>query len=293
MLALPAPVLSGYTERNSTQHGLAYLFCWLVALLVAAHLILVRWQMARDRQKVVQTLKQWWVPWILPAVFLVLTVTQLYAVMWALGIEWAQWYFSPIFLAAGVVVVLLSHTRKSRYALAWAAMGLAVLHTLKAYHDPVPSYFPIDWHTQMGAFAYYPFQAYGLFTCLLLALGALITNQMGLFGIALVLPAGVGLTRASQQVWHWQYGKGIILLLGAFLLLGLGAILQWLQENGRKLNLWLYPEGDDPGSATTQNGDSNNAARTNPIFVEDIPGAVKPPDQVDANSDTQKLEPES
>ena len=59
MLALPAPLLSAYTENNRTQHSLAYLFCWLVTLIVAGHLILVRWQMYRDRQKVVQPLKQW------------------------------------------------------------------------------------------------------------------------------------------------------------------------------------------------------------------------------------------
>ena len=83
------------------------------------------------------------------------------------------------------------------------------------------------------------------------------------------------------------------MLLGAFILLGLGAVLQWLQENGRRLNLWLFPGSDEPVSATTQTNGSGNGARTNPIFVDDIPGTVKPPDREDTNSDTQKLEPES
>lgn len=283
MLALPAPILSAYTEKDSTQHSLAYLFCWLVTLIVAGHLILVRWQMFRDRQKVVQPLGQWWVPWILPAVFLVLTVAQMYSVMWSLGVDWAQWYFSPVFLAVGVVVVLLSHTRNSQKILAWAALALAIMHAVKVYHQPIPSDLNADWLWPINVFTYYPFHSYGLFTCILLALGSLLTNQVGLFTLALLLPAGLGMTKASQQVWHWQYGKGIIMLLGAFILLGLGAVLQWLQENGRKLNLWLFPGNDGSG----------NDAQTNPIFVEDIPGNVKPPDLDDTNSDTQEMQPET
>ena len=84
-----------------------------------------------------------------------------------------------------------------------------------------------------------------------------------------------------------------IMLLGAFILLGLGAVLQWLQENGRRLNLWLFPGSDDPASETTQNSGSGKGDRTNPIFVEDIPGTVKPPDREDSNSDTQKMQPET
>ena len=47
--------------------------------------------------------------------------------------------------------------------------------------------------------------------------------------LALVAPVSAGAAKISQTLWNSRHGKGIAIVLGAFLLLVIGAGLQWVQ----------------------------------------------------------------
>ncbi len=227
VLAIPAPLIHYFRDNKSFQLGLAYVICWLVAFLVAGHLWLVRWQIRRTFYFDSRLLGMWYVPWLLLALLAAMALGQLYSVMWGLFVDWAQWYFSPIFLAAGFVVVALSIGTVSLRRYAWALFGLTILHALAAAHSQLPDDFPTGWFAEYFVNPYY---TGGVFIILLLAGGAMLLERWWLLAPALAIPASVGTFQSVQIIWNCRHGKGLTLLLAAFILLAVGVTLQWLQE---------------------------------------------------------------
>jgi len=231
VLLLPAPIIHSLLDSKSNQHLAAYLMCWVVALLVGGHLALVAWQMRRGFNGANKPLQQWWVGWFLPALLAALTIGQLYATMWGLFVEWSHWYFSPILLAGGVVCVCLSHACQRRRLEAWALMIMLICFVIAVSADPIPSQFPSQWQQGVGAYAVHPIYPAGVFLSVLLAAAGLLIQNWWLFGTAWVAPVSTVAFKATQAVWEWPHGKGVALLIGAFVLLAAGALLQWWKVN--------------------------------------------------------------
>jgi hypothetical protein len=231
VMALPIPVLRLLSESKMEQHGVASLMCWMTSLLAAGHVPLVAWQKNAGFKKGTETFNQWWVPWLMIIGWSGLAVTQLYASMWSMHVDWAQWYFSPIFLAIVLVAVILSYAAKARYREAWVLLVIALLHMLVVSTDKVPGEFPTSWLAGAGVFLAHPFYSAGIMATLIFIATGIFMRQLWFFCLAAVSPVIYGLVQSFCLMWSWKHGKGMALLLSAFMLLGLGAAIQWLKEN--------------------------------------------------------------
>ena len=188
--------------------------------------------------------------------------------MYGLFVGWVQWYYSPIFFAAGVVAICLAHARGRGHAAAWMVMGLAVLYTLAFGWLPAPEGLP-SWLTKgIWAYVVHPVYPNAVFLSLVLLLAALIVHLRWLVGMAMAPSVTIGLVEASQTVQGWRHGKAVGMLLGAFGLLGAGAALQWWQErrgsNGERPMARTGQEGvghgcphEDTPSGATADGDTS------------------------------------
>ena len=255
-LAATTPVLRWLTDHRSAQHIAAYLICWLVALLVAAHIPLIAWQARRGFRHRGWPMGRWWVPWLLPGVLATMMILQLYAVEYGLFVDCAQWYFSPIFLAIGVVAVGLGHASGRRVHETWMIMALAVVHAVAVRGDPVPDGLPETWRTGSMAWLVDPAQPSAVFASAMLAALGVMLHRGWIFCLAFVAPAMAAMTRTSHAVWTWRHGKGFVMLLGAFALLGAGAAIQWWQEHRAR---WDRPapssdEADPPATEFESEG---------------------------------------
>ena len=84
-----------------------------------------------------------------------------------------------------------------------------------------------------AAYAIDPIYPSGAFLVLLLAASGLLLRRLWLFSLSLAPPALDGISRTVQAMWHWPRAKGVLMLLGAFVLLGSGSAVQWWQEQRR------------------------------------------------------------
>lgn len=275
-LAAPGIVLRWFLSDRPAQHLVGYLACWGVAGLAACHLPLVAWQRRRGWHGDGRPLGRWFTPWVLLGILAAVTVLQLHAVMWGLFVYWAQWYFTPIFLAGGVVAVSLGAARGRGRTAAWMFLGMAVLHAAVAWQDRVPILLPLPRPQSAAAYAVHPIYPSGAFLCLLFVGSGLLLRRLGLFSLSLVPPAVDGITRTVQAMWTWPRAKGVLMLLGAFALLGAGAAVQWWQEQRRSARpapLWdLGLRDRAPGAA----GHPGPAVSDNPPAP---PSKSEPPGQ--------------
>ena len=233
-LAIPAPLIRSYLPDKSAQHVVAYFFCWLVAFMVAGFIPLIKWQINRGWSKDDSPARLWWICWLVLAIMAILAIIQLYAVMWGMFVDWADWYFSPIFLALGIVAVSLSHSCRLRYRAAWVVMILAVLYAVVVCRDPVPRKLSMEW--LMGWATTYitdPIYTSGVFVPLLFLFAWLLLGHWWMLVLALAVPFTFLMAKASRIIWTWRHGKGVALLFGAFISLGFGVALQWWQERKR------------------------------------------------------------
>ena len=65
ILAIPAPIIRTLLPDKSAQHVAAYFFCWLVALIIAGYIPVIKWQNINGWKKDSQPIGQWWIPWLL------------------------------------------------------------------------------------------------------------------------------------------------------------------------------------------------------------------------------------
>ncbi len=230
VLAAPAPLVRLCGEDRPMQHLSAYLLCWLVAATLAMHLWLIAWQQRRGFVTPDNPLAKWWVPWVALGGQATLATLQLYAVMYGFYLDWVQWYFSPIVVAAGVVIVCLSAAWGRGHHLAWGVMGLAVLHTATVAWLPVPEGIREPCSYGLGSYLIHPLYPSGSLGCMMLLVGGLLVGQIWLAALAVVPPACLFLYEAGSAVRSWRHARGVGVLVGAFGLLGCGALLQWLEE---------------------------------------------------------------
>jgi len=230
MLALPAPFIRIMSFDRSVQHGAALVLCWILALWIAGHVPLVAWQYRQGFNWNQSPFSQWWISWFLLAMLAVFAVGQLYAAFNSLYIQWAGWYFTPVGLAGGAVLVILSHACRKHCWMAWIVLLLTVVFCLTLRNDTIPDDFPAAWLTGPVAYLIHPLYPAAAFVSIIFVIGAILLRQWWLFSLAAVSPLAMGITRLLQFIWQAKQGKGISLLLSAFILLGAGATLQWFQQ---------------------------------------------------------------
>ena len=253
-LAYPAPLIGMLTANKEAQHVAGYLVCWVVAGVVALHILLVVWQARKGWLGSGGYLGKWWTPWILLGILAAMATLQLYATMRGLYVDWAQWYYSPIFLAAGAVAVALSQVTNKRHDAAWVVMGLAVIHTLVLWNVPAPKGLPIGWRSGLAVCVVHPVYSSGLFVSALWGVSALLLHRLWLYGLACLAPIVAGIVRLAHAALTLRHGKGVAMLGGAFALLGLGIALQWWQEHyGPEPQLEHY--GDDAADSDESKSD--------------------------------------
>jgi hypothetical protein len=64
---------------------------------------------------------------------------------------------------------------------------------------------------------------------LLFAVGSFLIGRLWLYGFAAAFPLGFSMVKGAYWIWRWPRGKGLALLLSAFVLLAAGALIQWWQ----------------------------------------------------------------
>lgn len=231
ILAAPAGVLRYWPyENRPAQHACAYLICWVVALWASCHVFLAAWQIRTRRTAREAALHRWWTPWVLLAILAGVTVLQLYAVMWSMFIGWAQWYFTPVFLAGALASVCLAHARKRHLTASWLLVAAAVAHAVAAAAGPAPGLLPVDRIEAVIPYATHPLYPSALLATLTLTVAVSLLRRRWFLAAALAPPAAVGTAETVRILRSSPYGKGAAMLLGAFALLGLGAAMQWWQE---------------------------------------------------------------
>lgn len=241
-LAYPAPIFRLIPTDRAIQHMAGYAMCWGLAVLVACHLPLIIWQSARGWRNNGRPLSRWWVPWLILGILAPLATVQIYAVMYGLYVDWAQWYFSPVFLATGVVAVSLSCACGKRAQEAWFAMAIALIHSLVASLTPIPQELSNSWLAGSFPHAVHPLFASGAFVSVVFGAAGLLIARWWLLSLAFVAPVLAGIVEAVRAIHRWPHGRGICMLLGAFLLLGAGAFLQWWQQRRESANKPSIPD---------------------------------------------------
>lgn len=255
-MAVPGVILRAYgidfstnpfTINYGAQHATAFIACWVLAVLVGLHVPLVAWQRKRGFG-MGSLLQRWWVGWLISLALLAMAVAQLYTAMWGLWVDWSQWYFSPVYIAIAVVAVALSIAAGRGRALAWGAMGLAGLHFIITYSGIRPEHLFAGWKGGAANYVLHPLYPNGAFFCVMFAasayflryrlfwlVAAVLPVTLGAYKLlaAMAVPVSTGTQGVVDSIRDSKYGKGVALLLGAFVLLGAGVALQWRREQRR------------------------------------------------------------
>ena len=234
MLAAPPAVIRALLPDYTAQHVAAYLACWLVAAIIGLHLLLVAWQHRRGATDGDGPMQAWWAPWATTGILAALAVTQLLVSMWGQFIDWRAWYFSPIAVATGVVLVGLALSRRQRVPEAIVALVVAMIWTGACWQiaraDPsLPEKLPQAWRAGAAAYLVHPALPSGVLLTALLVLAAASVRNIWLLVSSAGPAALAGLAKGVKLLLLWRHGKGVAMLIGAFVLLGAGAMVQWLR----------------------------------------------------------------
>jgi len=229
LMTLPPMILRLASAQKDHQYLAAYIICWAMAFYVAGHILLVAWQKRQGWLSGAGQFGQWWIGWMVSAILGGLAAAQLYAVMRSMFVDGGQWYFIPIYLAAGVVTLCLCDARGRHYAGGIMVSVLAIIHALVFImgHDTLLMQTP---QLLAGGFAARPLYMNALFAALLLGWAWIVLRQTWQLLLAVIGPAGYTGFQITLAVMKWRYGKGVALLLGAFAALGAAALLQWWYE---------------------------------------------------------------
>ena len=232
-MALPPAIIRSVIPDSTTdpdktsQNALGLLACWFAALIAAGHLGLVAWQRRRGWRSGDGPWGRWWTPWVVVAIVGAAAIVQLVSTLWGMYVDWAYWYLSPIGLAVGMVAVALSHARGQYRAATWMLLGSMVVFALAAVQDPAPCELPLSWIDGPARYLVHPIYSNGALISVLLAATAWAAHSPWMIPMALLAPTGLGLTKTLQAALKWRYGKEGAMLLGALMLLCVGALVQW------------------------------------------------------------------
>ena len=230
LAAAPAAVAftSDFSAGNvRAMHAVAYAMFWLGGLLGAAHLGLVGRQLGRNWPSPPGALNAWWAPWLVLSVLAAVAAGQLYAAAYAMDVDVAAWYFHPPLLSAAVVAMSLALARRQRLAPAAALMAIVLLTVVMTAQAPAPDRLPAAWSAWLNAHARHPIYSAGWMLSGLLVLAAFCARARWLLIAAMALAGGDGAVAGTRGLLAWRYGKGALLLVGAFVTLAVAALIQW------------------------------------------------------------------
>ena len=227
-LAAPPAVIHLAWGNEQAQNALGLAAFWMVAILVAGHIALVAWQKREGWREGGSPLDDWRAPWVLLAILGGVGVLQLLATTRALSVDWAQWYFSPVALAVGVVAVAITHARGAGMREAWILLGLAAVYAASTAGLPLPDQFPSAARAGLWAYVIHPVYPPAVLASAMMVGAAFVTRRWWMLGVAAACPVAAGVVKAVAAIWSWRYAKQFLLVFGAFVLLAGGGLLQWL-----------------------------------------------------------------
>ena len=129
-----------------------------------------------------------------------------------------------------MVFVVLNRMCRKHQAEAWILMFFATIYAVVVHPERLPADFPTHAFSGVAGCLVHPLYASGAYLFRMFFLSRLLSRDVWLVGIGLAGPVLHGAPQFSRAVWKMHDGKDIALLLGAFVLLGAGALIQWLQH---------------------------------------------------------------
>lgn len=250
VIAVPGPVMRDLLVEEGQAQWVGYASCWGVALLLALHIPLAVWQRRQGFAKSATLLKQWQPAWVLSLGLGIMAVVQLYANRWGLFSDWPYWYITPVYLAGAAAGVILAFMTGKLTQEAIVAAVLAGGHWMLTLPRPGSLEWPQagQWAAQIFV---HPLFTPGLFAVILVAAMAWALRQRWLYLLAAGGPVAYVMVRLIWAVREritgiidWLHeaiaamldkriAQGIALIVLSFLLLGAGALVQWLRQQNR------------------------------------------------------------
>ena len=278
LMAVPALLLRQYRGDSPAQHVIGYLSCWAVAILLAAHIPLAIRQGRKGMHAGDPAIGRWYVPWLISGVLGAMTILQLHAARWGTWVDWPLWYFSPIWLAAGCAALVLAAVSGRGMPLARPAMAFAVGFVFLACGDNSPAGIPASWQRGLMASLVHPLYSPGALLAAMLAVAGIMLHRRWLVVLAVTLPAlailyavSVALETQLVRIGEWRYFPGVVLVACAFILLGVGALLQRYHERHPAAPRAARPSPPEPEPLP------DSLAQPAPASLPPDPSAADPP----------------
>jgi len=251
-LAVPAAVIAMLPVDSSARHCVGYLSFWCVAILLALHIPLVRWHVRHSKTDPNKSfLERWQMPWVVVGVLALLAVAQLYSTMWGLYVGVDFWYYGPVFLAGTALLIALAEARHFHQIAVWWFLVLTIINILIRWGADVPSELPASWREGVMSYFVHPIYPNLVWFCLLFVLMAVSLRRLFMLVFASVPILGSGAVIGCRVMMKWKYGRGMAVLLGAFVVLMLGVLAQWYQVRYRPR---ITPPAPDQENPDDENG---------------------------------------
>ena len=247
LIAAPAPLFKVMDDTACYLNSILY--CWIVTIYLTIHVYAIKTQRERKFNSGQENpFQNWYASWAVLGIMFILATAQCVSVIYVFA-DYSFWFFSPLFITAGVLAVALAHTCRKGIALSWALLIASLFFLIMSAASPsLPNYFPscsgpasntiVSNYNQLGyqhlLHPVIPAILYGSFVFTIC--GIVLTAWWMLF-ISAIAPFTMGGIKAALLVSKCKNGKGFAMMLAAFLLLGGAIAIQWAQEKwGKKHN---------------------------------------------------------
>lgn len=229
------------------QQNVAFLFCWIATVLAVGHGLLAAWQNNEIRSRA-QAGERWWIGWVISGSLAVMSFIQLVSIRRAFFMDFPISFLIPFAATAVVSLIVICHVGQWKTVWIWFVLGFIFLLMLgNSFTFEVLEYEASWMKTAGGLFVHPLYPGAVLASALAIVTGAKIKSRSLLaFGIGVFVIGGAyrllvllgpaiaaGISRTMKwfietirRIFAWRYTQGVFFLGGAFITLGLGAILQ-------------------------------------------------------------------
>ena len=253
LISIPAPIFKMMSDE--ARHLNSLLYCWVLTIYLTSHIYAIKYQNESGYQENKKNpFRNWQAPWAVLATMFVFSVAQCASVIYVFA-DYSYWYFTPIFMTMSVLAVVMAHTSKRGIGYAWVLLGAVLFFMVSSAAGPLlPKSFPvcsgarsdalvITYHSYGFDNLLNPFLPAILYGSFVFALSAVVLAAWWMMFAAAVAPSILTSMWTINYVSKCRNGKGFAMLLGAFILLGGGIVIQWAQEKFHgKNNSNPYPE---------------------------------------------------
>ncbi len=229
------PIILSASEKHINQYGIAYWLSWSFSLFIASHILLAKWQKNFTYSKPNHALHNTMNDWTILGLLCGLSLIQLYSSMWSQFIDGAIWFYSPIFLSFALVCICLSIATKKHYLTSGFILCIAVFHTMAVSQiDPPKELVKYMAYSEISIKWIDLKLTQSIYLFVLLIVSGLTMSQPILIILAIGIPGIYGSFKFAQWSLDYKHGKGILFVIGAFITLAIGAVLQiWHEKTQR------------------------------------------------------------